>query len=133
MHRVAGCPVYYRAIGDVFTIVDHDSPNIDETEQDNIGCLLQREDEREEVVGNTLGPAINGVERVGRKGTRHNPLVVRLVQGLIDEGMMQAAVDPVDKEIGKGDEQRELQNTVIGERFLIERIVKLCVTPNLSY
>lgn len=132
MHRVASCPVYYRAVGDIFAIVDHDSPNIDETKQENVSCLLQWEDERKEVVGHTLGPAIDGVKRVGRKRTRHNPLVVRLVQGLVDEGMMQAAVDPVDKKIGKGDEQRELKNTVVGKRLLVERIVKLGVTPNLG-
>lgn len=51
VHGVAGGTVDDRAVGDIFTIVDHDGPDVDEHEKSNVGELLQREEEREDVVG----------------------------------------------------------------------------------
>lgn len=67
------------AVGDVFAVVDHDGPEIDEHEKNDVSPLLEREDEWEDVVGDTLRPAIDGVEGVGSIGSRHDPFVVRLV------------------------------------------------------
>lgn len=43
---------------------------------------------------------------------RHDPLVVWLVERLVDCRVVQTPVDPVDAEIGKGDEYWELQVVV---------------------
>ena len=51
VHGVAGGSVDDGAVGDVFTVVDHDGPDVDEHEESNVGELLQREEEREDVVG----------------------------------------------------------------------------------
>ena len=131
VHGVAGSSVDHGAVGNIFTIVDQDGPEVDETEEEDIGELLKREDEREQVVRHTLRPAIQRVECMRCEGTRHDPLVVRFVQSLIDQGMVQSSVDPVNAEIGERDEQRELKETVESERLLLECIVQFGVTTDL--
>ena len=131
VHGVAGSSVDHGAVGNIFTIVDQDGPEVDETEEENICELLEREDKREQVVRHTLRPAIKRVERMRCKGTRHDPLVVRLVQSLIDQGVVQASVNPVNAEIGERDEQRELNEAVKPERLLVECIVQFGVTTDL--
>lgn len=123
VHGVAGSSVDHRAIGHILAIVDQDSPEVDEPEQEDIGNLLEREDEREQVVGHTLRPSIQRVESMRGVRARHDPLVVRLVQRLVHARVVQATVDPVDAKIGERDEQRELEKTVELERLLRERIV----------
>lgn len=49
------------------------------------------------------------------KGSGHDPFVVGFVQAFVDGGMVEGAVDPVDAEIGKEDEERELEVVVPGE------------------
>lgn len=101
---MAGCSVDHRAVGNVFAVVNQHGPEVDESEEEDVGQLLEREDEREHVVRDTLRPAVKWVKSVGGEGTRHNPFVVRLVQGLINKRVVQAAVNPVDAEIGEHDE-----------------------------
>lgn len=79
VHGVACGAVDNGAVGDVFTVVDHDGPEIDEHEENDVGPFLEREDEWENVVGDTLRPAIDGVEGVGGIWSRHDPFVVRFV------------------------------------------------------
>ena len=79
MHSVASSTIDNGTIRDIFTVVDEDSPKVDEAEQEDVGEFLQRENEGKDVVWNTLGPAIQRVESMGRIRTWHDPLVVRLV------------------------------------------------------
>ena len=51
VHGVASGAIDDGAVCDIFTVVDHDSPDVDEHEESNVGELLQREEERENVVG----------------------------------------------------------------------------------
>ena len=53
------------------------------------------------------------MEGVACERRRHDPFVVRFVQTLVQEGMVQAAVDPVDAEVSEHNEEREL-NPVVG-------------------
>lgn len=66
----------------------------------------------------TLREAIHGVEGVAGVRGRHNPLVMRFVQRLVDSGVMQAPVDPVDTQIGEGNEQWEL-NVIVESKWSI--------------
>ena len=79
VHRVAGSTVNHRAVRNIFSVVDQDSPEVDEAEKEDVGEFLERKDERENVVGNALRPAIQRMERVRCIRAGHNPLVVRLV------------------------------------------------------
>jgi len=108
VHGVAGGAVDDGRVGDVLAVVDHDGPDLDEGEEGDVGELLQGEDEGEEVVGDGLGEAVERVEGVGGEGCGHDPLVVRLVQALVEELAVQGAVDPVDAEVGEGQEDGEL-------------------------
>jgi hypothetical protein len=109
VHGVAGGAVDDGRVGDVLAVVDHDGPDLDEGEEGDVRELLQREDEGEEVVGDRLREAIERVEGVGGEGCGHDPLVVRLVQALVEELAVQGAVDPVDAEVGEGQEDGELE------------------------
>jgi hypothetical protein len=106
---VAGSAVDDGRVGDVLAVVDHDGPDLDESEERDVGELLQGEDEGEEVVGHGLREAVERVEGVGCEGRGHDPLVVRLVQALVEELAVQRAVDPVDAEVGEHQEDWELE------------------------
>jgi hypothetical protein len=108
VHGVASRAVDDGRVGDVFTVVNHDGPDLDESEEGDVCELLQREDEGEQVVWDGLGEAVERVESVAGEGCGHDPLVVRLVQALVEELAVQGAVDPVDAEVGEGQEDREL-------------------------
>ena len=112
--------------------MDQDGPNVDEHEEDNVGEFLQREDEREDVIRNRLGEAIDGVE--GVRGIRrwHDPLVMRLMEVLVDEWMVQATMYPIDTEVGEADKERELQNVVPQPGTFSCGVVHFTVAANLG-
>ena len=85
----------------IFAIMDHDCPEVDEDEKENIGELLERENEGEDMVWQALSPAVDRVEGMGSKRTRHDPFVMWLVQGFVNLWMMKTSVNPVDEEIGE--------------------------------
>ena len=64
VHRVAGGSIDDGAVGHILAVMNEDGPQVDKGEQENVCDLLQREDEGEDVVGNTLRPAIERVESV---------------------------------------------------------------------
>lgn len=66
------------------------------------------------------------------KGCRHDPLVVRLVQGLVDAWVVQAAVDEIDEEVGEEEEDRELEKVVPGPWALSGCVVELGVAAALG-
>lgn len=53
-----------RAVSNVFTIVDENGPKVDEDEQDDVGELLQREEQREEMIRHRLSPTVHRMEGV---------------------------------------------------------------------
>ena len=77
-----------RGVSDVLAVVDEDGPDLDEEEEGQVCEFLQREDEGEDVVGDALGPAVDGVEGDGGVRGRHDPFVVGFVQGLVDGGVV---------------------------------------------
>lgn len=85
------------------------------------------------MVGNTLAPAIQRVERIAGVRSRNDPFVVRLVQALIDERMVQSTMDPVDTEIRERDEQRILEVIVERERGFAGEIVEHGISLHLGH
>lgn len=71
-----------------------------------------------------LREAVEGVERVGGVRRGHDPFVVRFVQGFVDFRVVQAAVDPVDEEVGEEDEEGELEVIVEREGGLSRGVVE---------
>ena len=132
VHGVASGTVHNGAIGNVLAIMNEDSPQIDETEQENISQFLERKDERENMVWYTLRPSIKRVESVRSIRARHDPLMMRLVQSAVNARVVQASVNPVDEEIGETDEEWELQNTVIWEWFFGDGIVEFSVSADFQ-
>ena len=132
VHGVAGGTVDDGTVGNVLAVVNEDGPEVDEAEQEDVGQFLQREEEGEDVVGHTLRPAVERVESVRSEGGGHDPLVVRLVEGLVDAGVVQAAVDPVDEEIGEADEEWELDEAVEWEWLFGDGVVEFGVSSDLQ-
>jgi len=112
VHCVAGRAINNWAVRHIFPIVNEDSPDVDESEQSNIGQLLQWKDEREDVIWHALGETIEWVESMAGIRSRHDPLVVWLMECLVDHGMMQPAVYKVNEEVGKEYEDGELEIVV---------------------
>lgn len=79
VHGVASSTVQDWAVGNVFAIVNEDGPELHKEEETEVGKLLEREDEGENVVWYRLHPAINGVECDGGIWCGHDPLVMWLV------------------------------------------------------
>lgn len=96
VHSVACGTVDDRRVVCVLAVVDQDCPDVDKDEKGDRGKLGQREEEWENVVWKTLSIAIERVESVRGKGSGHDPLVVWLVDVLVDAGMVKSTVDPVD-------------------------------------
>jgi len=119
---MAGRAVDDGGVGHVFAVVDHDGPNLDEGKERDVGEFLQGEDEGEEVVGHALAVAVERVEGVTGERRRHDPFVVRLVQTLVEDRVVQGAVDPVDAEVCEEDEERELQPVVAAAEVFEERV-----------
>lgn len=115
VHRVARCSVDNRVCGVILPVVDKNGPEVNEGEEKDVCELLQREQEREEVVRDGLSEAVEWMEGMGRKGRRDDPFVVWFVEGFVDSRMVEAAVDPVNEEVGEENEERELDDVVVGE------------------
>ena len=64
------------------------------------------------MVGKALSETIQGVESVGSKWSWRYPLVMRLMQVLVDQWVVQVSVDPVDAVVREADEQGILQDVV---------------------
>jgi hypothetical protein len=77
------------------------------------------------MIREALREAIDRMESVASIGSRHDPLVVRLVKTLVDPGMMQATMDPVDAEVGEEQEEWELHDVVPAARSFGREIVQL--------
>ena len=114
------------------TLTDEDGPEVDEGEESNICELLERKDKRIDVVGYALCETIHGVEGVTGIRRRHNPLVMRLVQRLVNLGMMQTPVNPVDAQVREGNEQRELKDVIEGKRSICRSVVKFSIATNFK-
>jgi hypothetical protein len=117
---------------DKLAVVDHDGPHIDENEKYDVRPFLQREQEWEDVIWNRLGKSIKRVERVACERCWHNPLVVWLVEVLVDQRMMKTTMDQVDKKVGKKQEGRKLQDVVPHSWSILSCIVQLTITPYFS-
>lgn len=82
-----------RAIDNVFqetwdtvvAIMNRDGPDIDGNVETQVGHLVQRKEERVDVIRNTLQKAIHGVESVTCEGCSNLPAMMGLVQMLWKE------------------------------------------------
>lgn len=116
----------------VLAVMNQDGPDVDKDEEGD-GCNLgQRKEEGEQVVRQTLGITVQWVESVRCKGGRHDPLVVRLVDVLVNARVVQATVDPVDERVGEEQEERNLSPVIPPSRTLFGCIVQLGVAADFS-
>ena len=132
VHGVAGGAVDEGAVGHVLAVVDQDGPEVHEDEQGDVRQLLQREQEGERVLRDGLREAVEPVEGVRGVGGRHDPPVVRLVQRLVDEPVVQAAVDPVDEEVSKEQGKGNLHDVVPELRPGLGQVIELAVPSHLA-
>ena len=132
VHGVAGGAVYDGRVVGIFAVVDQDGPDVDEDEEGDAGDFGEREQEWEDVVGEALGVAVGGVEGVRGERRGHDPLVVWLVDVLVDAGVVQAAVNPVDAQVGEADEEGNLGVVIPSSRAVFGAVVELGVSAHLG-
>jgi hypothetical protein len=84
MHGVASGTVDNGIIGNVFTIVNEHGPDVDEDEEGDVSKLLEGEDEGEHMVGQALSIAVQWMKGMRCIRCRHDPLMVGLVEVLVD-------------------------------------------------
>lgn len=113
-------------------LTNEDCPEVDEGEESNICEFLEREDERKDVVWYTLGEAVHRVEGVAGIGRGHDPFVMRFVQNPVNLGIMQAPVNPVDTQIGEGNEQWELEEVVDSKWSVRRSVVEFPIATNFK-
>lgn len=85
------------------SLTDKNRPDIDENKERDISKLLKREDEWEHVVWHTLCKAIQRMKGMAGIWGWHYPLVMGLVQRLVNFRMVQPPVNPVDAQVRKAD------------------------------
>jgi hypothetical protein len=127
VHCVAGGAVDDGRVVRILAIVNQDSPDVDEDEEGDVGPLGEREQKGEYVVGKTLCVAVCRVKSVRGEGSRHDPLVVWLMDVFVHARVVQSTVDPVDEGIGEEKEEGDLRIVVPSSRTLFRCVVKLGV------
>lgn len=115
----------------ILAIMNENCPDVDEGEEYEVGKFVKGEDEGKEVVRERLQVSVNGVKRVRRKWRRHDPLVMRLMQTLVQKRVVQSTVDRIDSKVGECDKKRVLQIEIF--LAVLERVpVKFAVTVDLG-
>ena len=84
------------------------------------------------MIRHTLREPIKRMKGMARIRSRHDPFVMRFMQGPIDQRMVQSTMDPIDEEVREADEEWELKNVVQGERSIRRAIVKFCQTTDFA-
>ena len=79
-----------------------------------------------------LRKSVHWMESMAGVWGRHDPFMMRLMQGLIDTRVVQPSVYPVDEEVGKEDEEGELEDVVKPERSVGRRVVQFGVPLHLA-
>lgn len=120
------------ALGNELILTDEDGPDVNEGEQNNVGDLVQGEDEREDVIGHALRETVNGMESMARIRCGHDPSMMWLVQILVDSRVVQASMDPIDEKVGEENEERKLEDIVQGEWCIGQNIVQLGVSSHFT-
>lgn len=92
---------------------------------------MQREEKDVDMIGQALRVAVDGVE--GVRGVRRwdDPLVVRLVNVLVQPRVVLDAVNPVDAKVGEEEEEGHRQNGV-RNAVVADVLVQLAVAANLA-
>src|SRR4051812_33313458 len=104
-------------------------PKVHEHKHHDEQAAVQREEEGENVVWDSLGPAVNRVESMRRVGRGEAVGVVRLVDVAVQKGEVQATMDEIDGHVGAEKEQwngeQKIAPTVV-VNIVIHLAVALC-------
>lgn len=84
------------------------------------------------MIGHALCETIKGMESVTRIRRRHDPSMMRLVQILVYQGVVQASVDPVNEKVGEDNKERELEGIVPPEWGVGRSTVQLGVSSHFT-
>lgn len=119
-------------VADHVRVVDQDTPKVDENEEADRNNAVEREDEGEDVVRQRLSVAVERVEGVAGVRCRDEPLVVWLVDVLVESGVVLESVNPVNEEIGEHQEKRNGKHCV-APAVVRNIVVELAVSSNFQH
>lgn len=80
----------------------------------------------------TLRESVKRMKGMARIWSRHDPFMMRFMQRLIDQGMVQSTMDPIDEEIREADKERVLENVVQREWSIRRAIVEFRQTTDFA-
>lgn len=132
VHSVASSTIDDGTVRDVLAVVNQDGPNVDEHEESDVRKLLEREQEREDVVRQRLRISVKWVECMRGERCRHDPLVMRLMKLLVDQWVVLCTVDPINEEVGEHDEEGELKERVPSTHVPGGRLWQLVVDERVA-
>ena len=121
-----------RRVADHVRVVDENRPQVDKDKQPNADHAVKREDEGEDVVWKRLGVSVKRVEGVRGERRWDKPLVVGLVNVLVQPRMVLESVDPVNGGIGKHEEEWYRKNGV-PETVVRDVAVQLAVSSHFEH
>ena len=98
--------VFQPMTGDHIRIVNKHRPNVYTDEEGQMEMLLDREEVGEDVVREGLEVTVDWVESICGEGGGNDPLVVWLVDVLVDERVVFQSVNPVDAVISEQEEPK---------------------------
>lgn len=90
--------------------MNRDCPNVYEQEEHNVSDLVEGEEKDVNVIRHALQEAVDWMESVRGERCCDLPTMVRLVDGFVEEAMMQSTVNPVDEEVGEEEERGDVEN-----------------------
>jgi hypothetical protein len=96
--------LFERVAGNHVRVVDEDGPEVNKDEETEVEIAMEGKHEDYNVVRYRLEVAVNRMESMRREGCRDNPLVVGLVNCLVDKRMVEAAVNKIYSDVS--DEQK---------------------------
>ncbi|CAK9107656.1 Postreplication repair E3 ubiquitin-protein ligase rad18 (RING-type E3 ubiquitin transferase rad18) (UV radiation sensitivity protein 2), partial [Durusdinium trenchii] len=117
---------------ELVTRVDKDGPDVDQDKSPEVEPLVHGHHEDEQVVRYPLHETIDWVEGVRCKWRHDEPFVVPLVAVLVEQRVVQQAVDPVDEAVVPHQETEQAPKRVL-HGALVQTVVELRVPSNFCH
>lgn len=91
--------------GDHVRVMNKDTPEVHKHKKTEIKPSVQREEEDEQMIRHRLQVTIEGMKCVGGEGSWNEPLVMWLVDILVDQWMVQGAMYPINAVVSEDQEK----------------------------
>lgn len=106
-------------------------PIVHDHEQSKVEPLMHREDKHKEVIGAALKESVDWIESVTGEWGRDDPKMMGLMEVLVDFGMMEASVDPIDAHVSEEQKEKEGEYEIL-PAVIVNVTVKSAIASDFS-